>query len=117
MVSELEIKPVNRFASLQKLVLCGGSFPYRFVRNLRASLFLLGPGIYFLWCRIFGFEGIVIHLFHGTMEIDVLKLLLDSAAFIYVFLKLHRIDKKVDVLETRIDLVIDGEYKSAKKRK
>lgn len=49
------------------------------------------------------------------MEIDVIKILLDSAAFVYVFLKLHRIDKKVDVLETRMDFMIDSASSRRKK--
>jgi DUF438 domain-containing protein len=48
------------------------------------------------------------------MEINVLEILLNAAAFIYMFLKLHRIDKKVDVLETRFDMVIDGITKKRK---
>jgi hypothetical protein len=45
------------------------------------------------------------------MEINVLEILLNAAAFSYMFLKLHRIDKKVDVLETRIDFMIEGRGK------
>lgn len=49
--------------------------------------------------------------------VDILQLVLNGSAFIYMFLKLHRIDKKVDVLETRLDLAIDGNLKVVKKRK
>lgn len=51
------------------------------------------------------------------MEINVIEILLNGAAFTYMFLKLHRIDKKVDVLETRIEYMIEGEVKTMKRRK
>lgn len=49
------------------------------------------------------------------MEINVIEILLNGAAFSYMFLKLHQIDKKVDVLEERLDTVIDGVPKRRKK--
>jgi hypothetical protein len=111
MVQELEIKPINHVTSLQELVICGGSFTYRLIRDLRTPLFFLGFWSYKIWCGVFGYEGFVIHILHGKMEINVLEILLNAAAFSYMFLKLHRIDKKVDVLETRIDFMIEARGK------
>lgn len=115
MVSQLEIKPVNRFYTLPGLVRCRGSFTYRLIYNLRTPLLYVGLRFIQVWCGVLGFEGIVIRLFHGAMEINVIEILLNGAAFSYMFLKLHQIDKKVDVLEERLDTVIDGVPKRRKK--
>lgn len=51
------------------------------------------------------------------MEINVIEILLNGAAFTYMFLKLHRIDKKVDVMETRLEFIEESVTGKVSKRK
>lgn len=51
---------------------------------------------------------------------DILQVLINGATLVYIILKLHRIDKKVDVMDARLEFIENnwtGEQKIQKKKK
>lgn len=51
---------------------------------------------------------------------DIVQIVVNSAPLVYIILKLHRLDKKVDVMDTRLEFIEThwtGEQKIQKKKK